>query len=606
LQRDTLCYYPASNKNRDRPRPLEETMSSALKWIGIVIVVLVLLLIIAPFLIPVDKFRPTIEQKASDALGRKVELGKLSLSLISGSLGVDNLSVADDPKFNSGAFLTAKSVKVGVEIMPLIFSKQVNVTSIVIDNPQVMMLKNPAGKWNFSSIGGSTTQTPGPSGNAGGSAQKPASSSSNPVVSIGKLELKDGQITVGNTNSQKRSVYSNVNLTASDVAMTNNFPVVLTMGLPGGGTMKIDGKVGPVDANDAALTPQNVKLTVDNLNLASTGFLDPSLGLGGITDIDSTLVSQRGVMNIKGQLKLSKAVLIAGGQAASVPAIIDFDTKYDITKSTGVLNPSTLTIGKAKTNIGGTYRSEGDEFAVDFKIDGQGMPATDLESFLPALAINLPSGSKLTAGTLSTNLHVTGPTNKLVTDGNIGLFNGKLAGFNLGQKMSGVASLAGIKTGNDLDIEKLTTNVHMAPTGLRADNLDLVAPQLGTVVGGGTLDSKNNMDFKLVATVNSSMLGAAGGAAGGMVGGTMGKVLGGGANCKNGGIKVPLQIHGTTSNPQFMPDIGGATASLLKSELTCGGSDAGGLLKGVTGGAGGGAADTINQLGGLFGKKKKP
>jgi AsmA protein len=581
-------------------------MSSALKWIGIVIVVLVLLLIIAPFLIPVDKFRPTIEQKATDALGRKVQLGKLSLSLISGSLGVDNLSVADDPKFNSAPFLSAKSVKVGVEMMPLIFSQQVNVTSIVIDNPQVMLLKNSSGKWNFSSIGGSSSgsaQTPPSS-----SAQKPASGGSTSAVSIGKLELKDGQITVGNTNSQKRSVYSNVNLTASDVAMANNFPVVFTMSLPGGGTMKVDGKVGPVDANDASLTPQDVKLTVDNLNLASTGFLDPSQGLGGITDIDSKLVSQGGVMNVKGQLKLSKAILIAGGQAASVPAIINFDTKYDLAKSTGVLNPSTLTIGKAKSNLSGTYRSEGDEFAVDLKIDGQGMPATDLESFLPALAINLPSGSKLTAGTLSSNLHITGPTNKLVTDGNIGLFNGKLSGFNLGQKMSGVASLAGIKTGNDLDIEKLTTNVHMAPTGLRADNIDLVAPQLGTVVGGGTLDSKNNMDFKLVATVNSSVLNAAGGAAGGMVGGTMGKVLGGGAaNCKNGGIKVPLQIHGTTANPQFMPDVGGAAASMLSSQLSCGGSDAGGLVKGVSGAAGaGGAANTINQLGGLLGKKKKP
>jgi AsmA protein len=567
-------------------------MSSALKWIGIVIVVLILLLLIAPFLIPVDKFRPTIEQKASEALGRKVELGKLSLSLISGSLGVDNLSVADDPKFESGPFLTAKSLKVGVEIMPLIFSKEVNVTSIVIDGPQVMMLKDPSGKWNFSSIGGNSP------------AQKP-SSGSNPAVSIGKLELKDGQITLGDTNSKKRTVYSNVNLTASEVALANNFPVLFTMGLPGGGTMKIDGKVGPVDATDAAVTPQNVKLNVSNLNLASTGFLDPSLGLGGIAGMDATLVSQSGVMNTKGQLKLSKAILVAGGQAASVPAIINFDTKYDLAKSTGVLNPSTLNIGNAKTNLSGTYRSEGDNFVVDLKIDGQGMPATDLESFLPALGINLPSGSKLTAGTLSTNLHVTGPTNKLVTDGTIGLFNGKLAGFNLGQKMSGVASLAGIKTGDDLAIEKFTSNVHMAPTGLKADNLDLVAPQLGTVVGGGTLDSKNNMDFKLVATVNSSMLGAGGGAAG-MVGGSMGKVLGGGANCKNGGIKVPLQIHGTTSNPQFVPDVGGAAAGLLKSELACGGSDAGGLLKGVTGGAGGGASNTINQLGGLFGKKKNP
>lgn len=575
-------------------------MSSTLKWIGIVVVVLLLLLLIAPFLIPVDKFRPTIEQKATEALGRKVELGKLSLSLIGGSLGVDNVSIADDPKFNSGPFLTAKSLKVGVEMMPLIFSQKVNVTSIVLDSPQVTMLKDPSGRWNFSSIGGNSS-----------SAAKTPSSGDTTAVSIGKLELKNGQITLGNTNSKNRSVYTNVDLTASDVAMTNNFPILFTMTLPGNGTMKIDGKVGPVDAKDAAFTPQNVKLTVGNLNLASTGFLDPSLGLGGITDIDSTLVSQNGEMNLKGQLKLSKAVLIQGGSPAGVPAIINFDTKYDMAKSAGVLNPSTLNIGNAKTNLSGTYKSEGDNFALDMKIAGQGMPATDLEAFLPALGINLPSGSKLTAGTLSTNLHVTGPTNRLVTDGNIGLFNGKLGGFNLGQKLSAVGSLAGIKTGDDLVIEKLTSDVHMAPTGLKADNLDLVAPQLGTVVGGGTLDSKNNMNFNLVATVNSSLVtAAAGGMAGGAMGGVMGKALGGGTNCKNGGIKVPLQIHGTTSNPQFVPDVGGATASLLKSELSCGAGGAGGLLNGVTGAVGGagagGAADTINQLGGLLGKKKKP
>ena len=128
-------------------------MSSKLKWVAIAVVVLLVVLFIVPFLIPVNKFRPTIEQKASASLGRKVELGNLSLSILSGSLGIDNLSIADDPKFNNGPFLTAKSVKVGVELMPLIFSQQVNVTGIEIVNPQVTMLKNPSGKWNFSSIG---------------------------------------------------------------------------------------------------------------------------------------------------------------------------------------------------------------------------------------------------------------------------------------------------------------------------------------------------------------------------------------------------------------------------------------------------------------------
>jgi AsmA protein len=574
-------------------------MNSKLKWIGIAVVAVFVILLVVPFLIPINKFKPTIESKASDALGRKVQLGNLSLSLITGSVGIDDVSVSDDPKFNSAPFLTAKTVKVGVELIPLIFSQQLNVTEITVVNPQVTMLKDPSGRWNFSSIGGTPSKAAPKAAPAGNSAES---------LSIGKLRLEDGQITLGNTNSRKRTVYTKVNLTASDVAMKNNFPVLFSMELPGGGSMKIDGKIGPVDAEDAALTPQNVKLTISGLNLSSTGFLDPSLGLGGVADMDANLVSEKGQMATKGQLKLSKAVLVAGGSPAGVPAVINFDTKYDLVKGTGILHPSTLSIGNAKSNLSGTYKSEGDDFTVDVKITGEGLPATDLESFLPALGINLPDKSRLSAGTMNTNLHVSGPTDKLVTDGTIGLFNGKLAGFDLGKKLSGIGTLAGIKSGSDLIIEKFTTNLHMATTGLRADNLDAVVPALGSMVGNGTVDAKNNLDFKLVATVNSSVLTAAAGSMAGGLGGSMGKVLGGGANCKNGGIKVPLQIHGTTASPQFVPDIGGAAASLLKSEFSCAGSGgAGGLTNAagaLAGGSKGTATDTINQLGGLFGKKK--
>jgi AsmA protein len=578
-------------------------MSNKLKWIGSAIVALLVIVVVLPFLIPVDKFRPTIEEKASEALGRKVQLGNLSLSLLGGSLGIDDLSISDNPRFSSGPFLTAKKVKVGVELIPLIFSQQVNVTEITIIEPQVTMLKDPGGRWNFSSIGSSGSSAPA------AEQKKPSSGGGGQSVAIKELNLEDGQITLGSTNSQKHTVYKNVNLQASDVATTNNFPVTFSMELPGGGTVKIDGKVGPVDPKDAAFTPQDVNLTVSTLNLASAGYLDPSLGLAGLVDMDANLVSKDGKMAIKGKMTLSKAVLVQGGKPSGVPAIIQFDTVYDLAAGSGVLHPSTLNIGTAKSNLSGTYKSAGEDFILDMKIEGQGLPATDVEAFLPALGVNVPEGSKLTAGTLSTNLHVTGPTNKLVTEGNIGLYNGKLSGFDLGQKMAGVTSLAGIKTGKDLEIEKLTSNVRMAPTGLKADNLNLVVPALGTVVGGGTLDSGNNLNFHAVATVNSAIVSSAVGSVGAATGGSLGQVLGGGANCKDGAIKVPFQIHGTTSNPQFVPDIGGATASLLKSELTCAGGagNVQGIATGLAGGNAGNTSDIVNSLGGLLGgKKKKP
>ena len=313
-------------------------MKKTLKIVLIIVGVLIVVALVVPFLIPVNQFRPTIEEKASAALGRKVELGNLSLSLISGSLSADNISIGDDPKFSSAPFLTAKSLNVGVEMMPLIFSKTLNVTGVTIASPNVTLLHNAAGQWNYSSLGASAAKAQAKQAPA----EKPSPTAGAAEVSIKKLTLSDGSIVVGSVNSQKRSTYDHVNVTASNVAMTWQFPVIVTADLPSGGKFKLDGVFGPIDQADTALTPLTAKLNVTDLNLASTGFLDPSMGLGGLVDLDGTLESKGGEAETKGNVKLSKALLIAGGAPAGVPVIVDFHTKYNLRKNAGVLDPSTL------------------------------------------------------------------------------------------------------------------------------------------------------------------------------------------------------------------------------------------------------------------------
>jgi AsmA protein len=524
----------------------------------------------------------------------------LSLSLISGSLSAQNLSIGDDPKFSPSPFLTAKSLKVGVEIMPLIFSKSLNVTGITIDTPQVTLLHNPAGQWNYSSLGGSAakSEAKAPGANAPGSSGAPAE------FSVGKLTLKDGTIIVGSTSSQARSTYDHVTVTASDVSLTSKFPFTVTADLPGGGKLKLDGHAGPVDQADAALTPVDAKLGVTNLDLAKTGFLDPSIGLGGLVDLDSTVASQGGEAETKGKVTFSKALLVAGGSPSGVPATVDFNTKYNLRKNAGVLNPSTLKIGNAAAHMNGTYQSAGEATIVNIKLDAKDMPAKDLEAFLPSLGIHLPKGASLAAGTLSTDLNITGPTNKLVTNGTVGLFNAKIANFDLGSKMSTISMLTGIKTGQDLAIEKLTTNLRMATDGLQAQNFLAVVPSLGTLTGAGTVDSKNDLDFKMAATLaNSATFSSSGGAPVSGIGGVLGAIGGGKGNCK--GATIPFLIHGTTADPKFLPDIGGVAASLLKSQLGCAGSTASSAAKVPGLPPGQNPADALNNIGGLF-KKKKP
>lgn len=134
-------------------------MKRVLKIVAIIVVVLLIAVIALPFVIDVNVFRPTIESDLSTALGRQVKVGNLRLSILGGSVAADDLSIADDPAFSKDPFIRAKALGVGVELMPLIFSKQLNVTDLTIEQPQVSLLRTADGKWNFSSLGGKTDST---------------------------------------------------------------------------------------------------------------------------------------------------------------------------------------------------------------------------------------------------------------------------------------------------------------------------------------------------------------------------------------------------------------------------------------------------------------
>src|SRR6266478_1860210 len=129
-------------------------MKRFLKILAIVIVVLIVIAIAIPFFIDANVFRPRLESELTDALGRQVKVGNLSLSLLSGGVTADNISIADDPAFSKTAFVQAKSLKVGVELIPLIFSKSLNVTEITLNQPEISLVHSENGeKWNFSSLG---------------------------------------------------------------------------------------------------------------------------------------------------------------------------------------------------------------------------------------------------------------------------------------------------------------------------------------------------------------------------------------------------------------------------------------------------------------------
>lgn len=75
-------------------------MSRFIRVGAIVVGILVGVMLVLPFFVDVNAFRPKLESELSTALERQVKVGNLSLSIFSGSVKADNISIADDPAFS--------------------------------------------------------------------------------------------------------------------------------------------------------------------------------------------------------------------------------------------------------------------------------------------------------------------------------------------------------------------------------------------------------------------------------------------------------------------------------------------------------------------------
>jgi AsmA protein len=342
-----------------------------------------------PLLIDVNGFRPKIESELTNAMGRQVTLGKLSLSILRGRVGVDDVSIADDPAFSKSPFITAKSLKVGVELLPLIFSKQLNMTEIVLEEPQISLLKSANGTWNFSSLGGTSSKN----------SPEQAKSGASQSLSIAKLEIIDGKLAVGKAHfTAKPQVYDKLNIELKNFSSTSQFPFKLTINLPGGGSANLTGKAGPINPQDSAKTPFDATIKVKDMDIAGSGFLDPASWIGGSADFDGSLNSNGSQAKATGAITCEKLKLSPKGSPAPRAVAMKYAMNTDLDQETGNITQGDIAIGKAVARLTGGFRTQGQTQVMNLKLTAPDMSVDELEPMLPALGVVLPSGSKLKGG----------------------------------------------------------------------------------------------------------------------------------------------------------------------------------------------------------------
>ncbi|MGH9556959.1 MAG: AsmA family protein, partial [Terriglobales bacterium] len=501
-----------------------------------------------------------IEAEMGAALGREVRIGKLSFSLLAGGVTARDITIADDPAFQKGSFLTVKSVDIGVDLLPLIFSRSLQVRSLTLEEPQITLLSGPGGKWNFSSIGAADSRKKESAGKA-------------PDISVGTLRVVDGKLTVGSVTGRTRSprtqTYEEVNLVANNVSFTSPISFTFDAKTPGGGSLSLEGKAGPIDRADAARTPVNADVKVERFNLGSSGFLDPSSGMAGLMDFTGKVKSDGKAAHAEGKASVNQLRMVRGGQPAKHPVGFDFATDYDATRQAGTLVRGDIRTGGSTVRLTGNYDTRGTSPVVHMRLKGEQLPVNDIQGLLPAFGVVLPPGSSLQGGVASANLSIDGPLDRLIITGPVNVSNTKLAGFNLGSRMSALAALSGVRTGSDTLIQIMSSQLRVAPEGINVSGLNVVVPSVGTVTGDGTIGSNSSLNFKMLARLSGG-----GGALGGLSTlSSLGQSRG----------ALPFLIQGTTSNPLFVPDVAGAMTQTVSAPA-----------EGIGG-----------IVGGLFGKKKK-
>jgi AsmA protein len=512
------------------------------------------------FLIDADQFRPAIESELSRSLGRTVKIGALKLSILSGTVTVSDLSVADDPSFSQAAFLRTKALTLSIDLWQALFSHKLNVDGAALDGPEAALIQLPSGQWNFSSLGAGDPARPRTAGPAGGQM----------ALSMKSLKINGARLSLTRRGG-KPQVLENVSVEVKDFAPGAAFPFALSAKIAGDGSVTMEGKAGPIDRADASNTPLTATLKVANLNLAASGAVPDSAGIDGIVSLDGSAGVNGNTLAVAGGLKAEKLRLAEGAPAARDPLLFDFSLTEDLRQHTGRMSRGELAIGGVEASLTGTWTQPGETPVIGMTLTAPAVPVSALARLLPALDIALPSGSVPEGGTASAKLALSGPASAVVVSGQVSVRNTRLKGFDLGTKMSPIEKLAGIRPAPDTEIQALSANLRTGPPGTSLQDIHLVLPSLGELTGSGTISPGRALDFKMRTTLR----------AGGLVSALAPS-------------NIPFSIGGTASDPQFRPEVGALAAAKVNRGL-----------KGVKVGSAdtGKTADSLLQS--LFGGKKR-
>jgi uncharacterized protein involved in outer membrane biogenesis len=415
-----------------------------MKKIIIAAVALVVLVVVAifclPFFIDINQHRGEIQAQLQNRLHRPVQLGAMSLAVFPLRVEVKDVSIAEDPRFSSKVpFAQVGEMDISIKLLPLL-TKSVEINSLTLKRPQIELIKDAAGVWNFSSLGQASATTapsaapPAPAPPAAaqpsGAAAKPESGGGS-SFSLGELKITDGQVAVTDLQKhQKREVYDHIDLTVDDYADGKPFSIDLAAHLPGKGaqTIALSGKAGPLNQAETLSTPFDGKLKLNEVSLDGVQKFLNSAALEGTDAVISgstDLVSAGGKMAAKGSLKMNDAVV--HNVQVGYPITADFDVNDDLKNDVIEIKQGDVKLGSTPLTVSGTLNTHNTPGTASLNISAKDASIEDAARLAAAFGVAFSPDTKIT-GKISANIHAEGPTNNLALNGTVNGHNLEVTG----------------------------------------------------------------------------------------------------------------------------------------------------------------------------------
>jgi AsmA protein len=482
-----------------------------MRKLGIVIAVLVVLVVavlaIAPKMINVNRYHDQIQNQLSAKLGRPVTLGAMTLSLLPPKFTVQNAVIAEDARFGQGTFAQMQSMAVRVKLFPLL-KKDVEIQSLTLEHPQVELVRNSQGVWNFASLGkpsGSASAPNSPSQPAPSSPAKPSpqqgqvpQNSGGQKFELAQLDINDGTVAITDQQKhQSRAVYDHIDVTLKDYAEDKPFSLTVQAHLPGSGKQvaKLDGKGGPINNVNMLDTPFDGSLDLDQVSLSGA---QKFLNSAALQNTDAVLTGKADVKNSGGKLH-SKGSLKADnanvhGTEIGYPVTLDYDVTDDLSNDVIQIANANVKLGSTPVSLTGTVNTKSTPSLADLVIKANDVSIAEMARLAGAFGVAFNPGMQI-AGRVNADIHAQG-------DLSTPSLNGSLAARDL--QISGKDVPAPVKVPSiqlQLTPQQIASNQFTASSGNTSVNVRFAMSQYTTK--SPNVDAALKMDNANVADVLS-------------------------------------------------------------------------------------------------------